>query len=555
MEATGAFWRFVNEGGAAMDLDYLEQEINPIILARGKHLYQEKAIKILRIEHGACTAYVQGTDLYKIEITLTNAGKVFKSHCSCPFTGGEYCKHQVAVFLALDEIQNSPDFDDWKSSQIEKIEPTRQANKAAPAKTQARSGGDLSFTPDARKMFVKSVREMVREDINQAKHRGFVDYRDMPYALRGADNALSMANGKIKENDLESGARICIMLIDEMLRLLPHCDDSDGGAGEILNWASEYILDALEKMPSEHPAREDLFQTILKMLKKEYTQDWLLDYIPLLVPLAGAEKKRKITEELLAPFLLRGSEYDKQHAQNIMLDLVKRYDGAQAYGKYLRANLRNPDFREIAIQSALDADKLDEALRLCLGGEKMDGNYQGLVGKWQHYRLEVYRRKNDVDALIQLHEKFVLDGEIASYHALRDLLDGEAWHNERAMLLAKLKNSGQRFGLYKNILILEDCQPELFELLQGKGGYGWVKELAPYLGPGYTARLAPLFRQWLLAAFPIYNSNRKAYQQYCEKIRHFQTACSKEAASGFIAELEEQYKRRPALLEELGKIK
>lgn len=98
-----------------MDLDRLEQEINTIVLARGKKLYAEGAVSSLCVEHGECTAQVQGTKPYTVKTRLTKTGAVAKAACNCPFIGREHCKHEVAVFLALNEIQNRPDFEDWES--------------------------------------------------------------------------------------------------------------------------------------------------------------------------------------------------------------------------------------------------------------------------------------------------------------------------------------------------------------------------------------------------------------------------------------------------------
>lgn len=534
-----------------MDFELYKETINPTILERGQQLHKKKAIKSLRVNGGECTATILGTELYTVKITFTKAGKIYKTSCSCVYCHGDVCKHRAALLYELQEIQNAPDFPGWGNFQLDRR--PAESERAKETREKKKSPAIREYIHSQN--FVKEMKELVKETINREKRRGFVEYRDMPYALYGASKALEIAEETARENDPETAVRIALMLIDEMLRLLPNCDDSDGGPGDIIHFSGKLILESLDKMPPEHPAREDIFQIICKMLKKKHADGWQFDYMPLLVPLADTEKRRKITEELLAPFF-EDSEYNRQEAQNIRLNIVKRYDGKDAYMKYLYAHLDNANFRKIAIEEALASDWLDDALKLCLDGEKRDAKFPRQAHEWERFRLEVYRRKNDIEGLLQLHEKFVMDGEIQSYDALQELYTPQQWPQKRGEILLKLKNSNQKFGLYVKILIKEDAQPELFELLHEKNGYYYIKEIYPYLIPEYAGGLEPFFRKWIRETIPQpYALNRKVYQEICADIRHFQIACGKTTAALFIAELEQEHKTRPAFLDELGKIK
>lgn len=73
------------------------------IFARGKAYYQTGKVTDLKIDKKEVIAKVQGTRLYKVNITF--GGKLPGYTCSCPYGFG--CKHGVAALLALQAISKS----------------------------------------------------------------------------------------------------------------------------------------------------------------------------------------------------------------------------------------------------------------------------------------------------------------------------------------------------------------------------------------------------------------------------------------------------------------
>ena len=86
-----------------MNLDSFEEEIeSPIILSRGLSYYRGKNVVSLEmIEANHYKAFVAGTQLYEVTLTLDDDGEVEDIHCTCPYDWGEHCKHEVAVLYAL----------------------------------------------------------------------------------------------------------------------------------------------------------------------------------------------------------------------------------------------------------------------------------------------------------------------------------------------------------------------------------------------------------------------------------------------------------------------
>jgi len=84
-----------------MNLKNFHQEISQIILQRGKDYYNEGAvISLEEKEHGLWNAYVEGTEVYLVEVQLDNSGEIDMFLCDCPHEEN-VCKHIAAVFYEL----------------------------------------------------------------------------------------------------------------------------------------------------------------------------------------------------------------------------------------------------------------------------------------------------------------------------------------------------------------------------------------------------------------------------------------------------------------------
>ena len=81
-----------------------ESDIDPKILGRGKQYFTDGlVVDIWSPSPGQYHAVVDGNAPYDAEITLDANGKILHHSCDCPYDWGEYCKHEVAVLLAIRE--------------------------------------------------------------------------------------------------------------------------------------------------------------------------------------------------------------------------------------------------------------------------------------------------------------------------------------------------------------------------------------------------------------------------------------------------------------------
>jgi hypothetical protein len=87
-----------------MNLDDFEEEIDGVILDRGRDYYQDGCIESITHDRdkNTYTAVVAGSQDYTVTVKLDRR-KILFADCDCPYDWGPFCKHQVAVFYALQE--------------------------------------------------------------------------------------------------------------------------------------------------------------------------------------------------------------------------------------------------------------------------------------------------------------------------------------------------------------------------------------------------------------------------------------------------------------------
>lgn len=90
-----------------MNLNDFEIHIDEMILERGYDYYEnDRVISVEEKESNVYEAKVKGSELYTVEVELDDETNIVDTLCDCPYVMGKYCKHQVAVFFALQDMKN-----------------------------------------------------------------------------------------------------------------------------------------------------------------------------------------------------------------------------------------------------------------------------------------------------------------------------------------------------------------------------------------------------------------------------------------------------------------
>ena len=91
-----------------MNITDFKLAVEEKILARGKKYFADGSVADLWAQSpNHYCAVVEGSIPYDVEIYIGTNGEILYHCCDCPYDWGEFCKHEVAVLLAVRERQIS----------------------------------------------------------------------------------------------------------------------------------------------------------------------------------------------------------------------------------------------------------------------------------------------------------------------------------------------------------------------------------------------------------------------------------------------------------------
>ena len=86
-----------------MNIFNFEASISKKIVQRGKLYFDEGSICNIQQNDNLYEITIEGAKMYQVVVQL-DGQRIASSDCTCPYTYGAYCKHEVAAFLAIQNI-------------------------------------------------------------------------------------------------------------------------------------------------------------------------------------------------------------------------------------------------------------------------------------------------------------------------------------------------------------------------------------------------------------------------------------------------------------------
>jgi uncharacterized Zn finger protein len=539
-----------------MLLSNIEKYIDHTILKRGFQYYESGRVEDLdEIVPGQYEATVSGTEEYFVEVRIEE-NKIVDSYCNCPYDYSHICKHQTAVFFA---IKNENDRVHKKQElpallkQLRKDELIELLLDLANEKTNVKQ--QLLFLLSKSTDELESSEILIKEYINKAKIDGFIHYDQTDFAVAGAEQVLHKAQKKLTANEIETAVKLSILVLSHIVEMTQFCDDSSGTVGQIINEAIFTIKDAVEEGLDilTFDERNQLLSIILKeALHSRYIEindEWSHDLIRACIPFSDIPEQRVAIERTLTNMLDASQDsWNFSSIKSIQLDIIELNDEAEDVERFIFNNLAWSDFRDKAINSCIQKSQYKKALEICLEGEKKDHDKRGLLSQWKNYRYVVYEKMNDLKKQKDIAYELLLQGEYKYFNILKKLTPKKEWERDFYQILPKLKES----YIYTDILI-EENQMELLLDYCSIHSYKFF-ELYPYLIKDYPNEVSRLFTVFIKNEVK-YVSNRSGYRKVCGLLKVYKKACGIEKVNYLTKELKETYKKRPAFIDELNKVK
>lgn len=558
-----------------MNLNDFESYIDKKILTRGFDYYENgKVTSVEEIDDNVYEAEVEGTELYTVEVALDGRANITNSECDCPYDMGEYCKHQVAVFLTLRDMKSRISAGKSaaikkKAVDIRKILSDRSKDELvdflyniASEYKEIKRRIELNFDSRSDEDEIYKSIALIHTYISRSSDRsGFVSYGNTYEAVEGAELVLEKVNGAVKQNRIMHALDLTLCVVHEMMDLLDDADDSDGVIGGVIERSFDLISEIINDTELSSVDKESIFKKLMgeaSNRRYEGWVDWRLNLLSSCSELVDTSVLRSELENYFS-LMLRdekgdswSSNYLTERIELIRYHVVKQYDGQKNVQEFIEQNLQYSSFRKMAIENAMKEKDYDYVIKLTLDGEEQDKNLIGLVKQWKEYRYKVFKLSGKLEEQREISVNFILAGSYEYYKELKNTYDSKEWVSVYPKILYLLEGQKKTYqDVYTRILIDEGEKHKLLEYV--KQSPSSIEQFYRNLVPEFKDEVYVLFRKYIELSAANANS-RKGYKQVCDIIRNLKKAGGKEQALEIKEILIAKYAKKPAFKDELSKV-
>lgn len=545
------------------------------ILARGLNYYEEGCVTSLEQTSTGYTAVVEGTDDYDVEIEIRDE-QVYDMVCTCPYAAeGNYCKHMAAVLYEIEEgeldtkipVNNLQKMQDQKKELREIIAKIPIDELQEIVFSQAFSD-DFLYNRIMTKYAPITPRHMLRleQQVNDIGYHysgrgGFVDY----YHAADYTDALNILLDENIPLLLEKNCRIeAFELVNCVFYEIGNrdIDDSDGGTSFVADNCYEYWQRILHECDNNE--KETMFQWF-QHHQENYVIDYLEDYVSdfLLNEFHDEEMLRKklhMLDEKIAKFQKEnysGNSYSAYYGMvnNIIarIHLMEELNYSKQEIREYRQKYRNfSEIRKIEIREYLSGGKYEEAIAVLKESKILDADKAGLVAEYSQQLIQIYEKRNmqkEYARELQYQVFECMQHDLEYIVKLKKLYSETEWEKQRERFLQGKTSSWIRY----KFLLEEELFERLFREIQKNPSVYALDQYEAVLKKHLPNEVRDTYVQYVKKE-STRTADRKAYQylmSYLKKITGYPNG--KKIAQDIAEGWKQDYKRRPAMMDELRK--
>lgn len=527
----------------------------PHILERGRKYYREGRVVELSDRDSNITACVEGSEPYGVEIEYSGKDIEYMS-CDCPYAeGGDNCKHMAAVLFAWEagEISNRPTAEELEKAinAFSKDELRRLLLSVALADERVAT---ILCSPKEDRNAVSAAGWKKQIDaISQhyGGREGFMDYENAwDYASELEDLLKENAELLREMESIEDAFSLICAVYEEAVTV--EIDDSDGEITMLLSACEEEWDKVFEA--SNTPQKLKMQEWFLKEWEKA---DWLGEEI-----LGKFAFYNSSSEEMSRKGLAkldRAIEKEKANTKSYRLtgllqqklSVLGQLPNAESEVERFFAEYGHiPEIRMMFADRLLSAGSVGEAI--CILEQAKADRESGYYARCACAKLiELYEVENDLEKLIaELRTMLTTFRQDDTNYAaqLKALLPEQEWIVMREELL----QSGLFFP--KNeLLFTEGLFRRLLDRIIQSESVSAMDRYSPFLRADYPTEVLRFYVQYLIKAAQ-QATNRNMYRNlmpYLKRLREYPGGA--ESAKALAESWKTEYKRRPAMMDELKK--
>lgn len=578
-----------------MTLFDFENEIDPVILERGRKYYQNRNVRSLsEIKKNVWAAEVEGSyDNYEVEIKIGENAEIQYWECNCPYEHGEICKHSVATFFQMRELntveisENNPKKNSVKTKKLTLKKLLERISLDELQKfVLDYSSKNKAFIDDLQLYFAEKdenfdlgiqYEQIIKKIIKQHTKRGFIDYQDSKRLAKALLPIFKDAEAFHSRKNLRDAFLIAQKLLKNLIPVVEYTDDSGGLIGDLI-YGSIHLTGEIAQ-DSPYSLQEKILDFIISELEKkvyfdygDFGYDLTVIFEYLADQLGKTEIFMQFVEQKLNRSKQSSHDYDYIYFTELKVRKLSETGNEKEVEKIIEQNLEIPEIRKIEIEKYIEKQDFQKAKQLLNDGIQIaeKKNHRGTVHQWEKILLHIAHFENDRKLIRYYTKKFAFDSSFDStyYNQWKNTFEKEEWETEientikeitqRINKSLKTFSWGNNYSTFLHYLgpiyVQEAYWERLMELIRKQTDIDHVFPYQNYLKDEYKEELVDLYIR-LLETFADYANSRPNYRELVRKmkkiIKDFPDA--KERIQKLAQKLKAKYPHRPAMLDELNK--
>lgn len=560
-----------------MNINNFEEYIDETIQKRGRKYYKDQNVYDEYEENDNEYKFeVFGSQDYTVTVKLNKNEDIVYSNCNCPYDYGPTCKHEVAVYYKLKEIlkntkgnnlaqNNKKKKSQSKKLSFEEIINTLDRNQLLEIVREISENDNeiknyilLKYSPVDDKTELQNCKKIIKSIIKKYLRRG--GYIKWEYVFSFSKELESVLDRieKFKNRELAIDAQL--LLLDEVFNVFNYIDDSDGFIGDLV----ENIFSMMEKTVSDVVAfddeitKEKIFDKLLYETDEEFFNGWPEYKKRLYNICCEVAFKEELRDKLKSKIIeFRDSEAEDsfygEYVADICLEsiykIIDMYGSEEEVEKFLYENIDRCSFLEFLVQKYIDKEEYEMALNL-IGRLEKNKDFKFKKCGADELRYRVYKDSGQTENQYKIAKMLLLNGKVGYYQELKSLSNDENFFKN---IKQELKDCG-RITEWEFVNIAEE-EMDLEEILSYVMKYpNDIERFSNMLVPKYKDEVVGIY-EIFIKNLAEEASNRTKYSVVCSKIRTYKKIAGNDKKNEIIDELKALYKRKPAFIDELSKIK
>ncbi|MGG7621276.1 SWIM zinc finger family protein [Bacillus coreaensis] len=548
-----------------MNINNFESYINKTIFDRGYNYYMEgHIVEFYQQGENEYFFHIEGSNDYEVVVGIGDNGDIIDSSCDCPYDFGPVCKHEVAAYFQLQKMFHHETIKTDRRKTIHEVLNNQSKEELINIIINFTSQDPalensliVKYSTGDKQQELEACQELIDSVVRKYTGReGFIKYRDTGAFVTELEDVVDKARNT---EDPLVALDIALLLLMEAMGAFQYADDSSGEIGALVSKALTLIAEIATSQTKMGNERFEIITKILDQTDNEVFDGWTdfkIDLLNICIAFSEDETIRERVKTKIESMLDQNSielftRYNNERLLELLFLIIEQYGTQEEADQFIQDHLKYASFREKLLMKYLQEENYLKVIEIAIDGEKQDQRYPGLLSKWKKLRYSAYKSLSLKEEQQILAKELLFDGNFDYYHILKEMAENQVEFYTN--LKHELKTSERR-DMNRIFLKLVEEEHDLEEILD------FVRANPAYIEV-YDKKLVKHFKEEIIEIYQKYihsvarqSSNRKDYQGVCQKITRYKKLSGKPKQQELISELMGLYKKRPAFIDELGKL-